>query len=100
MRKLKIVNKRSGVCLIISEACYDETISDWEYDKLMDEMHRFLTVKGWHSGDVWYPIKHPRLDSLEAFCECRLWTRLTTYGRRRRATLAHLNNYLKELRNA
>lgn len=100
MRKLKIINRHKGICIIINLAYCNNIISKLEHDNLMTEMQQFLHSKGWHSGDYYYPIKHPRFDPIKAFCKCFLWTHWTTYGRRRRATLAHLNKYLEELRNA
>lgn len=97
---IKIFDRRAGICNALSMSHHYNLISINEYRILVGEMHSFLQSKGWHSGDKHYPIKHARLDAQEAFWKCFIWTRSTTYGRRRRATLAHLNKYLKELRNA
>lgn len=97
---IKIFNRREGICYALSISHYYNLISITEYNILTVEMQQFLHSKGWHSGDNHYPIAHRRLDAREAFWKCFLWTPLTTYGYRRRATLAHLNKYLEELRNA
>ena len=98
---IKIFDRRAGICDALLMSHNYDLISTTEYRILVGEMHGFLQSKGWHSGDKhYYPIKHPRLNAQEAFWKCSIWTRLTTYGRRRRATLAHLNKYLEELRNA
>lgn len=94
---LEVINKNEGICAILWANRFRLKLSNEERLKLEEEMHRFLKAKGWHSGRDISPIKHPWLPSGYAYYICDLWEEATEYGRRRRATLAHLNKYLEEL---
>lgn len=97
---LNVLRKKSGICIILSRARANSIINLDELEKLKEEMHRFLKSKGWHSGSALYPIDHPDLCYADAYAFCDKWDESTEYGRRRIYTLAHLNKYLEELRNA
>lgn len=97
---LKVTNENKGICSIIHDAVVNHVISYTEAIELNKEMHKFLEAKGWHSDSKIFPISHREMRADIAYESCRKWNILTEYGNRRRATFAHLNKYLEELRNA
>lgn len=37
----------------------------------------------YYSGNIIFPIAHPTLSAVDAYCKCELWDKNTEYGRRR-----------------
>lgn len=96
---LELKDKKQGICYIIHKAFVLGVITAYEASKLTSEMHSFLKAKGWHSGAPYFPIAHLKMSAHTAYNNYNKWNENTEYGRRRRATLKHLNKYLEELRS-